>query len=108
MVRADRRKFFDDIAKEAENAAQSRNMRKVYQAVKQLSGYGTRSIPPLKDREGNILTNEHHQRERWREFFESANQETPLSSPDEAWIRRNPHSDSSPFWKQNPGSTEQA
>lgn len=69
LVRADREKYYNSIAEQAEQAANTGNLRGVYSAIKQLSGNNIRGTTILKAADGTELTSPEQQLERWRDFF---------------------------------------
>jgi hypothetical protein len=77
-ARRDKRKFIADLADEAEQAARVGNTSKLYKITKKLSGKSKSSSKPIKDKQGNKLTNENEVSDRWKEYFnEILNQEEP-------------------------------
>ncbi|XP_076090000.1 uncharacterized protein LOC143062030 [Mytilus galloprovincialis] len=69
-TRSDKRKYTEDLAKEAENAASNQRMGHVYQVVKQLCNKKTNKSMPIKDKQNNTLSSEKEQKERWKEHFQ--------------------------------------
>ena len=69
-TRSDKRKYTEDLAKEAENAASNQRMGQVYQVVKQLCNKKTNKSMPIKDKQNNTLSSEKEQKERWKEHFQ--------------------------------------
>uniref|UniRef100_K7EZ57 Reverse transcriptase domain-containing protein n=1 Tax=Pelodiscus sinensis TaxID=13735 RepID=K7EZ57_PELSI len=70
MVRADRRAFVDDLAKEAESAAARGEQGQLYRITKQVCGkYHSIVSPPIKDKQGKLLTTQAEQDARWAEHF---------------------------------------
>lgn len=68
-VRADKRKYADNLAKEAEDAAAKRNMKALYDTTKKLAGKHHRADKPIRDKAGTVLTRTEDQLDRWREHF---------------------------------------
>lgn len=93
MAREDKRKFHNDIACEAEQAANCGDTRGVYMAIKKLTGKGIRSCPPLKSAEGRTLTTEEEQLNRWSEHFSSTAPRAEETSPLQMQTRRNARRD---------------
>ena len=54
-VRQDKRDFVEQLAKEAEEAAGSRNMKQLYDTTKKLSGKYRQADRPVKDKDGKTL-----------------------------------------------------
>ena len=69
-VKEDRKMFIEDLATQAETAAETRNMRDVYNITRLLSGKRSAPEKPIKDVNGNTLTSADEQKSRWREHFE--------------------------------------
>ena len=61
--------WIDKQARELDEAAKSKNQRKVYQMVKLLAGKMTKSSPLVKDKHGNLVDDEAKKLERWAEHF---------------------------------------
>ena len=77
-TRADKRAFLDNLAEEAQTAADSGDTRSLYKITKQLSGKVTSTSNIVKDKNGKTLTNEQDQRSRWAQHFkEVLNREEP-------------------------------
>ena len=68
-MRRDKRKWIDDLAKEAEKAAQTGNMKSVYDVTKKLCKDQSKNIGVVKNKDGTILSKESEIRERWKEHF---------------------------------------
>ena len=68
--RADKRNYIEDLATQAEEAAQEGNQGQVYKITKIISGKyrGTRDAP-IRSKDGKLLTTDKEQDERWREHF---------------------------------------
>ena len=70
-MRKDKRKFIDDLAKEAaEAAAQRHNMKTLYDTTKQLSRKFKASNHQIRDLNGRLLTTTEEQPKRWVEHFQ--------------------------------------
>ena len=59
----------DELAKEAEKAAQTGNMKCVYDVTKKLCKYQSKNLGVVKSKDGTILSKESDIRERWKEHF---------------------------------------
>lgn len=82
-AKKDKRNYIDNLAKEAEEAAEKGNMRELYGTTRKLSGKFSRSERPIKDKEGKTITRLDQQQERWAEYFEELlNRPTPPNPPD--------------------------
>lgn len=90
MAREDKRNYFKGLANEADAAARCGNMRGVYSATRKLCGSKPAPTPPLKDSNGNTLTSEHQQLDRWKEFFSEHHPIDEAYIPFPPVVRRNP------------------
>ena len=84
-VRRDKRCHLRQQAREAEEAAQRKDTRTLYQIGKSLGkGNDFGGQGHVKDKDGVVLIKESEQRERWAEHFEEVlNREVPSVSPEE-------------------------
>ena len=83
-IRTDKRAYMEDLAKEAEEAAQKGEQRNVYKVTKLICGKynGNRNVP-IRDKQGQLLTSEKDQEARWVEHFnEVLNRPPPEEEPD--------------------------
>jgi len=81
-VKADKRKFIENLADEAEEASQKGNMKELYDTTKKLTGKYNKADRPIKDKEGNTLTTTEDQTKRWAEHFhELLNRPAPTNPP---------------------------
>ena len=81
-ARKDKRIFTEELANEAEQAAKIGNSSKVYKITKKICGRNFQNSKPIKDKNGNTLTNEKEQAARWTEHFkEVLNQPSPAELP---------------------------
>ena len=69
-VRKDKRLYIDNLAREAEEAANKGHQGTLYGIVKMMSGGNSKACPPVRNKEGEVITNEIKQLERWKEHFE--------------------------------------
>ena len=77
-ARNDKRKFVDELADEAEQAAARGELSTVYKITKELTGHRHNNYTPVRNKEGQILTTETEQAERWvQHFTEVLNQPDP-------------------------------
>ena len=82
-ARQDKRKFVEDLTEEAETAAGKRDMKRLYEITRVLSGKRNRTNCPVKDKNGDIITGEEKERKRWAEHFkEILNRPPPPAPPD--------------------------
>ncbi|KAI8514967.1 hypothetical protein Bbelb_075580 [Branchiostoma belcheri] len=80
--RKDKRRWFSDIAAEAEVAASKQDMKTLYKITKTLSGKRRQVNKPVQDKEGKLLATKEEQLERWKEHFtEILNRTPPLEPP---------------------------
>nr|KAG5685711.1 hypothetical protein BaRGS_027976 [Batillaria attramentaria] len=77
-ARNDKRNFINDLTEEAETAAGQRNMKRLYEITRTLSGKNNNPTRPVKDKNGQIITKEEDQR------TSLAKQQAPDGIPPEA------------------------
>ena len=70
-MRKDKRKFIDDLAKEAETAARQHNMKTLYDTTKQLSSKFKATNHQIRDLNGHLQTTTEDQHKRWVEHFQA-------------------------------------
>ena len=68
-LRSDKRKWTDDLAREAETAYCKGNMKGVYDATKKLCNSHQRKAGVIKNKEGKLLATEDEVLQRWKEHF---------------------------------------
>ena len=77
-VRVDKRTFMDDLAKQAEHAANRGEQRTLFTLTKKITNESCRKSTPVKNKDGEVIKSEADQIERWREHFsEVLNSEAP-------------------------------
>ena len=82
-IKRDKNDYINNLAMEAETAASKGNIKELYSITKKLSGKFQQQNKPIKDKEGNKLTNAEKQENRWVEYFkELLNRPAPLNTPD--------------------------
>ncbi|CAH8498299.1 unnamed protein product, partial [Schistosoma bovis] len=82
-IRADKKKYVEELAKTAEKAGREGNMKQLYDTTKKLSGKYSKPERPVKDKEGKSITEIQQQRNRWVEYFEELlNRPAPMNPPD--------------------------
>ncbi|XP_056022145.1 uncharacterized protein LOC130055022 [Ostrea edulis] len=78
--RKDKRQWVDDMANEAQEAANIGNMKTVYDVTKLLCNERPKTVEAVKNKEGNLLTKEEDLRKRWMEHFrEVLNRPDPIN-----------------------------
>ena len=78
QVRVDKIKWTEEIAKEAENAAEQQHMKTLYTLTKVLSNERPRQSAAVMDKTGKILNDKESKLRRWLEHFsEVQNRENP-------------------------------
>ena len=78
----DKRKFIDDLAKEAEAAAKQHNVKTLYDTTKQLSRKFKTTNHQIRDFNGRLLTTTEEQHKRWVEHFQQLlNRPPPMEPP---------------------------
>ena len=63
-IRKDKRLYIDGLASEAEEAAKKGHQGTLYSIVKKMSGGNNKACPPVRTKDGNVITNEVKQMER--------------------------------------------
>ena len=82
-TRRDKRRYVEDLATQAEEAAEKRNSRELYRITKQMAGKMSSYDAPVKSKSGAVLTTEDSQLKRWAEHFrEVLNRPEPEERPD--------------------------
>ncbi|VDP40305.1 unnamed protein product [Schistosoma margrebowiei] len=82
-IRADKKKYVEELVTAAEKAAREGNMKQLYDTTKKQAGKYSKSERPVKDKEGNPITEIQQQRNRWVEYFEELlNRPAPMNPPD--------------------------
>ena len=82
-TKRDRKSYIDELASEVEVAAKQHNPKELYKITRLLAGRNRSTNRPVKNKQGNLLTRESQQRERWREHFqELLNRPPPDVPPD--------------------------
>jgi len=81
-IKADKRNFIDNMAEEAESAANSGNMKQLYDTTRKLAGKYGKPERPVKDKTGATILDKEQQLNRWAEHFEELlNRPTPTNPP---------------------------
>ena len=83
-IRTHKKAYMEDLAREAEEAAQKGEQRNVYKITKLTCGkYSGSRIAPIRDKQGQLLTSEKTQEARWIEHFQEVlNSPAPEEEPD--------------------------
>ncbi|VDP39823.1 unnamed protein product [Schistosoma mattheei] len=63
-IRADKKKYVEELAMTAEKAARERNMKQLHDTTKKLAGKYGKPERPVKDKEGGPITETQQQRNR--------------------------------------------
>ncbi|CAG2233652.1 unnamed protein product [Mytilus edulis] len=70
MARADKRAYMEDLAKQAEEAAEKGEQGKIYKITREICGkFRNTNDVHIKDKNGRLLTTEDEQKARWAEHF---------------------------------------
>lgn len=78
----DKRRFIEELTVEAETAADQRNIKRLYEITRALSGKNSNPSRSVKDKNKNAITTEDEQRARWTEHFkEILNRPAPPIPP---------------------------
>ncbi|VDO97532.1 unnamed protein product [Schistosoma margrebowiei] len=82
-IRADKKKYVEELATTAEKAAREGNMKQLYDTTKKLSGKYNKPERPVKDKQGKPIAETQQQRNRWVEYFEELlNRPAPMNPPE--------------------------
>ncbi|XP_073841391.1 uncharacterized protein [Musca autumnalis] len=76
-ARADKRKYLESLADEAEKAAGSNNMRQLFQIIGRLGKQNFNQNKPIMDINGQLLTSTEQQTQRWKDHFETTSNINP-------------------------------
>ncbi len=79
-TRRDKRRYIENMAQEAEEAAQKRNMKALYDTTKKLAKKHSAPTRPVKSKEGDTLTSIEQQLTRWVEHFKTLLNRPPPTS----------------------------
>jgi len=71
MARADKTKYIENLAEEAEVAAKKQDLRTLYNITKTLNGNYSNKDLPVKDANGDTITKEEDKLNRWKQHFET-------------------------------------
>nr|XP_022308315.1 uncharacterized protein LOC111114318 [Crassostrea virginica] len=83
QVKEDEKQYIEELTKEAENAAEQRNMKEQFKIIRELSGKKTAQEKPVRDKNGIIQTAADEQKQRWKKHFEELlNRPSPESEAD--------------------------
>ena len=81
-AKKDKKEFYNTLATEAESAAGQRNMKRLYDITRTMSGKRRSQSKPVKSKEGVTITTEQEQRTRWVEHFRDIlNRPPPTETP---------------------------
>ena len=81
MTRADKRAYIEDLASQAEEAANRGEQGEVYKITKLVSGkYRGATDTPIVDKRGRLLTTEAEKEARWAEHFSEVLNRTPTTT----------------------------
>ncbi|KAI0214523.1 hypothetical protein LSAT2_000379 [Lamellibrachia satsuma] len=69
-TKRDKKTYVEKLANEAEIAARQNNSRELYKITRQLAGKNKSTSRPIRDKQGNLLTKESLQLQRWKEYFQ--------------------------------------
>ena len=84
-VRRDKRKWAEDLAQEEENAVQMGRMETVNDVTKKLTNEKRKAVNSVRDKSGQLITEDSQKRSRWKEHFEEIlnrqEPENPIGQP---------------------------
>ena len=69
-IRTDKRESIDNIAKQAQEAADNKNLRELYTLTKRMAGSFSQRDTLVKDSRGALLNDVQQQLERWKQHFD--------------------------------------
>ena len=72
--------WINNLCKEVDHCHQASKTRQVYQTIKTLTGKQTLRMKSVKDKAGNVLTDEEKIKDRWRENYSDYNMPGPTDS----------------------------
>ena len=82
-IKKDKEAYMNEMAEDAERAAQNGHLRLLYQSTKRLAGKWGHAEMPVKDAQGKTIFEKREQLERWKEHFDSLlNRPAPENPPD--------------------------
>ena len=82
-LKADKRNYLESLAEEAEEAACQGNVRDLYATIRNQSGKYSKPERPVKDKDGQSISDLEGQKKRWVEHFEELlNRPAPPDPPD--------------------------
>ncbi len=77
-IKADKRKWFEDIATEAETASRNQHMKTLYRLTKTLCNDKPKQSTSVMDKNGRVISGRDESRKRWKEHFtEVLNRDEP-------------------------------
>jgi hypothetical protein len=83
MIRNDKRKYTEQLADKAQEAANLGNIKELYENKKLLSQRNWVRNKPIKDKQGVLITNKEKQYQRWKEHFQEVlNDHDGQTTPD--------------------------
>ena len=77
----DKRDFVEELATQAQKAAEKNDTKALYNITKQLGGRKTNSNRPVEGKDGHVLSKPAEQLDRWREHFSELLSGTPVTTP---------------------------
>ena len=80
-MRRDKRKWAEDLVQEAANAAQMGRMKTVYDITNKLTNEKRKAVNSVRDKSGQLITEESQKRSRWKEHFEEILNRTEPENP---------------------------
>ena len=80
-AKKDKQEYVEQLACQAQEAAETNNLKTLYNITKQLSGRRMNTNRPVRDKNGNILSKPAEQLDRWREHFNEVLNGSPVMMP---------------------------
>lgn len=105
-ARADRRKWMENLADQAQKASASGNVGETYRLAKQMSTRKFNVNRPLRDKLGNLISSEGAQMNRWTEHFHSVLNHQNTVQQSDSILFKAPKINPSKFNTIKPNATE--
>jgi endonuclease/exonuclease/phosphatase family metal-dependent hydrolase len=81
QARNDKRQYINALTEEAESAAGTNNLKRLYEITRMLAGKRPNPVKPVRDKNGKMITSETAQRARWAEHFDEVLNRPPPPRP---------------------------
>ena len=95
QIRADKRRYFEAIGEEAEQAAERNDTRRIYELQRRIAPRPPKPPPMLKDRQGLCITDPDERPARWLEHYTELYLDLSISREELLALRSGPGTGSS-------------